>query len=73
MKHYTIYTYKAWKNTPAVPVGTVDYDPAQNKAVLRREGKPERYFTGPHAPYAALRWIRQEEYPCSYIKERDES
>ena len=75
MKHYTIYTFEAWqhKDIPAVPVGTVDYDPTRNEAVLRQEGKPERYFNGPYAPYAALRWVRQNEYPNSYIEERGAS
>ena len=73
MKHYTIYTFEAWKDTPPVPVGTVDYDPTRNEAVLRREGKPDRYFNGPYTPFIALRWVRQNECPNSYIEEGDAS
>ena len=70
-KHYTVYV-PGWIYDD-IPVGTIEYDPTRNEAVLRQEGKPERYFNGPYAPYAALRWVRQNEYPCSYIEERGAS
>ena len=62
-KHYTIYV-------PAfiyddLKIGTIEYDPTRNEAVLRREGKPERYFASVNA---ALNCVRQE-HSNAYLDE----
>lgn len=62
-KHYTVYV-PGWIYDD-LPVGTIEYDPTRNEAVLRREGRPERYFAS--VP-AALNCVRQE-HSNAYLDE----
>lgn len=62
-KHYTVYV-PGWIYDD-LPVGTIEYDPTRNEAVLRREGKPERYFASVNA---ALNCARQE-HSNAYLDE----
>lgn len=63
-KHYTIYV-------PAfvyddLPIGTIDYNPANNEAILQLDGKKPRYFA---SVVAAMNCVKQEN-PGAYLDER---
>ena len=63
-KHYTIYV-------PAfvyddLPIGTIDYSPTNNEAILQLDGAKPRYFA---SVAAAIRYVKQDN-PHVYIEER---
>lgn len=63
-KHYTIYV-------PAfiyddLKIGTIDYNPTNNEAILQLDGTKPRYFA---SLSAAMRYVKQDN-PYAYIEER---
>ena len=63
-KHYTIYV-------PAfiyddLKIGTIDYNPTNNEAILQLDGAKPHYFAGLSA---AVRYVKQDN-PYAYIEER---
>ena len=64
-KHYTVYVPARIYDD--LPVGTIEYNPTRNEAVLRREGRPERYFA---SVTDALNCVRQE-HSNAYLDEGD--
>nr|DAP34766.1 MAG TPA: hypothetical protein [Caudoviricetes sp.] len=63
-KHYTIYV-------PAfiyddIPIGTIDYSPTNNEAILQLDGTKPRYFA---SVAAAMRSVKQDN-PDAYMEER---
>ena len=63
-KHYTIYV-------PAfiyddLKIGTIDYSPTNNEAILQLDGTKPRYFA---SVAAAIRYVKQDN-PHAYMEER---
>ncbi|WP_311419706.1 hypothetical protein [Kingella denitrificans] len=63
-KHYTLYIPMFVYDD--LPIGTLDYDPMRNTAVLQLDGAKPRYFA---SVAAAIRYVKQDN-PHVYIEER---
>ena len=63
-KHYTLYIPMFVYDDLAI--GTLDYDPMRNAAVLQLDGAKPRYFA---SVAAAMNCVKQEN-PGAYLDER---